>query len=226
MSYLLEPEVTSDLDQKGCPLCRASQRAGRTWIRELIVQQMTDSTVLNLVKKSGGLCPTHLLVGLDVAESEADTLGLALFADYMLRLTRSRLADGQRPANVRRRRGLRWWRRTSRDRRPCLACEAEERRSVAYIDILAELARRGDNRLKADWQLCFPHLAVAVDRLDDDAVRRNLIQAIDRRTDHLEEELATEIRKHSHDHRHLDPAPNGVLAAQTIRWLAGRGSRA
>jgi hypothetical protein len=55
MSYLLEPDVTSDLDQKGCPACRASQRAGRTWIRELIVQQMTDSTVLDLVEKSGGL---------------------------------------------------------------------------------------------------------------------------------------------------------------------------
>lgn len=220
MSYLLEEEVEADLHRDGCPACRASQRAGRAWVRELIAQQMTDSLVLELVEKAGGLCPVHLLLGVEVAESDADTLGLDLFAEYVLRLSRRHLPDAAAPRRTRRRSGL--WRRTVRGGQHCLACEAEERRAIAYIDILADLAARHDSRLKCGWQLCFPHLLVAIGRLEDDVFRGRLVDSVHHRADLLERELATEIRRHSHDRRRLGPAPDPALAAQTVRWLAGR----
>lgn len=222
MSYLLEPDVVADLERGGCPVCRASRRAGQTWLLGLIRDEMTDSTVLTAVDRAGGICSHHLLVGLEVAEQRADSLGLTLFAEFALGVVRRRLTTAIRRSKGRRHGPDASWRSSVLAAGRCPVCAAEERRAAAYLEILAGLEEGGRRDLPEGWQLCLPHLLAALDRLEDGRLRQHLERALVDRFSWFEREVAAEIRTHSHRSRSDAGRVNSQRAAEAVRWLAGR----
>lgn len=220
MSYLLQFDVAEDLAMPGCPICRGCERAAWDSVHCLLRDDVNDPRVRLALAGRGGLCGRHVLLAVTVAQSEDDSLGLALLNDLLVVIARERIKAAA-TALPRRHRGKR--------AKPmplvrCMVCDAEDRRADAYLDLIATAALRSQLRRAAidpEHGLCMPHAARGLDRSTTPAQMSAIADAALARADHLQRNLADLIRKQSHEHRSEPPGTESRAGHEAAAWLAG-----
>lgn len=223
MSYLVEFDVADDVERPGCPVCRATRRAGEDYMRTLMRNDITDPHVRQQIERAGGFCRHHVLVALAVAQQDHDTMGFALLGELLLGVTQRRLNRilkmTQRPKTR-----LRRSRSSSLVASGCPACDAEARRATAYIDIIAKATpstRIGAAVRSPRSSLCIPHLDLALSTVTDRRVAASLAASTRQQGLASAGVVQLVLRQQAAGVSHKPPADEGGASAAVASWLIG-----
>lgn len=177
MSYLVAFDLATDLQGKGCPMCRAMCRVGEQYLQSLIVSDISDRRVRERIKKSGGLCREHVLTALEVAPRINNRLGMAIVAEWLLEIAASQLQMEIRRTPIHRPR-MRRTRRGARASPPCPACQAESVIVDSYVHLLLTDPSRIQHMLAEGHQgICLMHAVRALE-LTENAADCKLIKTL------------------------------------------------
>jgi hypothetical protein len=228
--YVIRIEALEDLARSGCPICRASARVAREWLRGLLRgDDIGDAKVRKTLEAQGGLCPRHVRLLVEVAAEEGDSLGLAIVLEFLLEVAKRELAHRPRQERARRPRRSPLRRGAAPVEDPknrCGACEAEKRRADAYLALLMDAS---DDKMQAASDgprhaLCRVHLEQArgadADADADGPGYSGLRLAATRKLDLLLAQVADSIKAHRPG-AELPSGVHDVLWRWAPDWLAG-----
>jgi hypothetical protein len=188
-----------------------------------MASDVTDAGVVEGLLRAGGLCREHLLLGVAVAEAEADPVGMAMLAELLLGEAYKRLARRAGAVQARRRFG----RRSSGGSTPpgsrCPACAAENVIVDGYLDLLVASPQRylcgplaGPER-----GLCLPHALQALGRPGSKSCSGAVVDAWASTARRLQSQLGELIRKRRYQYRHELPGPEAQAWRIAPYWLVG-----
>jgi len=225
MSYLLEFELIEDLRRPGCPVCRGIERVARNWMRGLLRDDINNPRARELLARNGGLCPRHLRLAVAVAEHESDPMGLALLTEFLVGIAvRGLEATTARGRPRRARAGGRAALRPA----SCPACESEDRRADAILELIEEAAPDTDVHRLLDAEghgLCLPHITRGLARSRHAYGAARLVRLGLRTATRLQRLLEQFLAKQVHQRRNELSAEEVDAAEQASAWLAGDSGR-
>jgi hypothetical protein len=182
------PALVADLDEPGCPICRASVRAAAKYLESFLWENVNDFGVRDVLRKDHGFCREHTLALLQVAAARSEALGVAILYEDLLERIELEL-ESAKPL---------------RRARACRACEVSDDVAVNYLKVIAasEAGAELDGRLKGSL-LCLAHLlrGLNVPRVD----RHRLVEVWSREASIVRSELRTLI-EHADYRRIREPA--------------------
>lgn len=223
--YLIRFEVLEDLKRGGCPICSGTERTAREWLRGLL-RDIDDARVRANLERSGGICPPHIRLLVEVADDNKDSLGLGVVLEFLLAAAERTIARASHrvPVRASRRRGALKALTTPR----CGVCDAEARRIDAYLEFLLDSSDGEVSRYAGDRRgaLCLVHLSLAMARAQDRQDSTTVRLAARRKLEELKAQVNASIRAHavgSAASAHV----HDVLKRDAPQWLAGgpSGSR-
>lgn len=168
--------LIADLDEPGCPVCRASVRAAAKYLESFLWENVNDFGVRDVLRKDHGFCREHSLALLQVAAARSEALGVAILYEDLLERIERELANA----------------RPSRRSRACRACEVSDDVAVNYLKVIAASEPNTDLDTRLEGSLvCLPHLLRGMDvpRVN----RRRLIEVWARESSAVRSELRTLI---------------------------------
>lgn len=189
MSYLLQFDLAEDLALPGCPLCRAASRHSREYLRTLMAADINDERVRQQLRRTGGMCREHLLLGVEVAAEQADPMGMALLAEFLLEVAEQTL---RRVGSVRGRRRRIHGPRRAGSLAACPACDAQAVVLDGYAALLLRSPQEDVRAMLAsgDRGLCLPHCLGAIERVGTASEASTLVAAWTRQARRLRLQLA------------------------------------
>lgn len=224
VSYLVAFDLADDLRQEGCPMCRAMCRVGEEYLRSLLAADIDDARVKERIKRSGGLCREHVLAAVDVAAWRGDHLGMAIVAEWLLKVAAMQI-DTRRML-VRTRRGRQRWRQHSPGTPQCPACEAEAVIVDSYALLLvADPAKARSALVDGEHGLCLPHALRALELTERTSERQLIVELWNRRAERLKVLLSDLVRSHAASQRELPEGRANSAWIEAPEWVAGAARR-
>jgi hypothetical protein len=170
------PALVADLEEPGCPVCRAAVRAAAKYLEAFLWENVNDFGVRDVLRKDHGFCREHSLALLQVAAARSEALGVAiLYEDLLERIERE--VERAKP---------------TQGRRACRACEVADDVAINQLKVIAASESDTDlDRLLEGAALCLPHLerGLRIPRID----RRRLVGVWTRASSAIRTELQTLI---------------------------------
>ncbi|HUH06208.1 MAG TPA: DUF6062 family protein [Egibacteraceae bacterium] len=216
-------DLLEDLDQPGCPACRAARRSADRLIADILSESVNDPAVRPRLRASHGFCPPHAHAALRLAGPDGQ--GIALLYGDFLRHIRGE-AEAAAAAVGRRR-----WRRRAATAEAalsphasCRACEVARGRAALYLELLARAdaeSELGRAARKDDRGLCVPHLAQGLDLAQGRRQAERLLELHIRAVERIHADLEEYLRKQ--DHRFSDEPKGREQGSwrRAVLWLAG-----
>jgi hypothetical protein len=214
-------DIVEGFGERGCPLCRALERAETSEMESFLREGRKAREVRLSFYEGGGFCRRHawlfhrLAAGKSTGVPIADIYGSLVTRDLgAIRRLEAGLAGRRRRLGVRLRRSA-----------PCPACgwaaASLGRKAAFLIDALAVDAARA--RYSASEGLCYPHLVAAVERAleTDREVARFLLHDWGARLERLGHDLDEYDRKRDHRCAHERKGAEQHSWTEVIRRYVG-----
>jgi hypothetical protein len=224
------------LEAPGCPICNILADGSRRNFFYFLDEGVLDPEMRVRLIESTGWCPRHTLLLLTVEREEhPDHLGSATVYESLLEAVQRRLDQARRDlrepttqtSSRRKRQQVRRVIDTLNSRKPCPACESEERREDAEAGLLVEMLFDPElgPELKQLYEksegLCYRHLVGCLQQCASPEQATDLLGLERPKWRLLSAEVIDYTRKHEHRY-HQEPFGDEIDAwARAARKLAG-----
>jgi len=210
----------------GCPICRLTYRNTERYLDMLLYEAVLDPDVREKLKGSHGFCREHVAM---LQKLPGRSLGVALIYESILRAIVAIAEEGSlEPTSLGHR--LRGKRSSAaplasrlRPSEGCPACTIRAQAERRYTDVLVvniDDARLAEAYASGDG-LCLPHLALALEGVQDEPTLQSLLQPQLARYRAMLAELAEFIRKSDHRFRQEPLGPEGDVWLRAMNALVG-----
>ena len=172
-------ELLEALKGKGCPMCALLTKVVKSYLTNLLYENVNDGEVRSQLRRSSGFCRVHASLLISIG----DPFGVAIIYQDILQSVHDRLStEPEESLNP----GL-----------ECPACVYREGFEQMYVGILIDFLDTEELRstLRSSDGLCLNHLAQAIDRIREDDVRNELLSLHERKLDTTRRNLSEFVRK-------------------------------
>ena len=219
-------DVLAGLEDPGCLVCNASNRAARSYLDALLWESVNDPDLRPRLRAAHGFCREHTGLALRVARARGAGLGIAILYEDFLRSARAE-ADTTvgALARTRSRRGRGRNADPLRPSQGCSACASAASVARNCVGVLAKAepdSSIGKRARLAGHGICVPHLGDGLREVEDKEGAGRLLSLFA----HVEEGLRAELREfiRKHDYRFADEPRGGEQSSwwRAPPWIVGQ----
>lgn len=213
---------TAALNQTGCPACRIMKDQARRYMITLVREGKSHDEVYMRIQRAWGFCERHARLLKEIGPAKlGDGMSPTRLCAWLLGALSMRLSRAERSARTPsspRTRAPRWLMKKAlpgegtakrlEAKEGCPACEDLSRYERSLLWGLQRLLSptKGDERIRHSYQasdgLCFAHLRLSVEEIEDEASLDLLLLAQEEALDRLSALLKEYLRKHDYRYRH------------------------